>query len=155
MRWQLRLSHGNQEIHSMAIISQDTIKLGCSGSQGKIQIQTFFLGTPPGKVCHPTFSTVVENPLALPQVQISPFFCKTKPIYKKRKCAQVSMDKRIAIMNNAGDFRKSNPIKANVGGLGNLFDHIEILVLKTKLKILILRDRLDILLINEALRLIR
>jgi len=26
----------------MAIISQDTIKLGCSGSQGKIQIQTFF-----------------------------------------------------------------------------------------------------------------
>ena len=26
----------------MAIISQDVIKLGCSGSQGKIQIQTFF-----------------------------------------------------------------------------------------------------------------
>ena len=32
----------NQEIHSMAIISQDAIKLGCSGGQGKIQIQTFF-----------------------------------------------------------------------------------------------------------------
>ena len=43
MRWRLRLSHGvNQEIHSMAIISQDAIKLGCSGGQGKIQIQTFF-----------------------------------------------------------------------------------------------------------------
>jgi len=146
----------NQKIHSVAIISQDAIKLGCSGGQGKIQIQTLLvIRTPPGRVFHPTCSTVVENPLALPQVQISPFFCKTKPIYKKRKCAQVSMDKRIAIMNNAGDFRKSNPIKANVGGLGNLFDHIEILVLKTKLKILILRDRLDILLINEALRLIR
>jgi len=26
----------------MDIISQDTIKLGCSGGQGKIQIQTFF-----------------------------------------------------------------------------------------------------------------
>ena len=40
----------NQEIHSMAIISQDTIKLGCSGGQGKIQIQTFFvLGTPCGE----------------------------------------------------------------------------------------------------------
>jgi hypothetical protein len=47
------------------------------------------------------------------------------------------------------------PNKVNVGSLGNLFDHIEILVLKTKLKILILQDRLDILLINEALRLIR
>ena len=53
------------------------------------------------------------------------------------------------------DFRKTNPIKANVGSLGNLFDHIEIFVFKTKLKILILQDRLDILLINEALRLIR
>ena len=51
--------------------------------------------------------------------------------------------------------KKTNPIKANVGSLGNLFDHIEIFVFKTKLKILILQDRLDILLINEALRLIR
>ena len=49
----------------------------------------------------------------------------------------------------------SKPIKANAGSLGNLFDHIEIFVFKTKLKILILQDRLDILLINEALRLIR
>ena len=32
----------NQEIHSMAIISQDAIKLGCSGGQGKIQIKHFF-----------------------------------------------------------------------------------------------------------------
>ena len=29
---------------------------------------------------------------------------------------------------------KTNPIKANVGSLGNLFDHIEIFVFKTKLK---------------------
>ncbi len=28
----------------------------------------------------------------------------------------------------------SNPNKANVGSLGNLFDHIEIFVFKTKLK---------------------
>jgi len=50
---------------------------------------------------------------------------------------------------------KTNPNKANVGSLGNLFDHIEIFVFKTKLKILILQARLDILLINEPLRLIR
>jgi hypothetical protein len=29
----------NQETHSMAVISQDAIKLGCLGGQGKIQIQ--------------------------------------------------------------------------------------------------------------------
>jgi hypothetical protein len=49
---------------------------------------------------------------------------------------------------------KTKPIKAKAGSLGNLFDHIEIFVFKTKLKILILQDRLDIVLINEALRLI-
>jgi hypothetical protein len=43
MRWRLRLSHGvNQEIHPMAIISQDAIKLGCSGGQGKTHAQTMF-----------------------------------------------------------------------------------------------------------------
>ena len=47
----------------MAIISQDAIKLGCSGGQGKIQIQTLLvLETPPGRACHPTCSTMVENP---------------------------------------------------------------------------------------------
>ncbi len=30
-------------------------------------------------------STIVENPLALPQVQIDPILCKTKPICKKPK----------------------------------------------------------------------
>jgi len=46
MRWRLSLSHGvNQEIDSMAIISQDAIKLGCSGGQGKIQIQTLLQHT--------------------------------------------------------------------------------------------------------------
>ena len=41
----------NQEIYSMAIISQvadsegDAIKLGCSGGQGKIQIQTLLQHT--------------------------------------------------------------------------------------------------------------
>ena len=50
---------------------------------------------------------------------------------------------------------KTKPNKANAVSLGNLFDHIEILVFKIKLKILILRDKLDILLINEPLRLIR
>jgi len=71
----------NQEIHSMAIISQDVIKLGCSGSQGKIQIQTLFvLRTSQGRACHPTCSTMVENPL-----QIGLFFCKTKPICRMLK----------------------------------------------------------------------
>jgi len=55
---------------------------------------------------------------------------------------------------------RSGRDKANIGSLSNLsprdlFDHIENLVLKTKLRILILQDMLDILLINEALRLIR
>ena len=45
--------------------------------------------------------------------------------------------------------------KTKVAGNGNLFDHIEILVLKTNLKILILWDGLDILPVNEALQPVR
>ena len=45
--------------------------------------------------------------------------------------------------------------KTKVAGMSNLFDHIEIFVLKTKLKILILRDGFDILPVNEALRPVR
>ena len=56
-------------------------------------------------------------------------------------------------MYDFADAGKTNPNKANADSLGNLFDHIEIFVFKTKLKILILQDMLDILLINEALRL--
>ena len=46
----------------MAIISQDAIKLGCSGGQGKIQIQTLLvLGTLPGRACHPTCTTITPT----------------------------------------------------------------------------------------------
>jgi len=75
MRWLMRLSHGvNQEIHSMAIISQDAIKLGCSGGQGKIQIRTLFQHT-----------TQFVLKLSRILYKLTYFFYKTKPICEKAK----------------------------------------------------------------------
>ena len=124
-----------------------------------------------------TCSTIVENPLQIglflqnkANVKIGKLnisiatikdYDKKQRIINNERYSKQSQSKPIlkikagARMNNASNFGKTNPNKANVGSLGNLFDHIEIFVFKTKLKILILQDRLDILLINEALRLIR
>jgi len=150
VRWRLSLSHGvNQEIHSMAIISQDAIKLGCSGGQSKIQIQTYAIGIITGFsfICAKQYN--IRDTL---HASRDTNFLQNKPnfggaqmstsIYEQKDCEK---------MKNASDFRKTNPIKANIGSLSNLsprdlFDHIEILVSKTKLRILILQDRLDILL---------
>jgi hypothetical protein len=79
-------------------------------------------------------------------------------VFRKNKAKQTQFKLEAQRRSLRVSFLESSnrgPNKVNVGSLGNLFDHIEILVLKTKLKILILQDRLDILLINEALRLIR
>ena len=64
----------------MAIISQDAIKLGCSGGQGKIQIQTFFEHADQLVQQLRLRRTSVENPL-----QIGLFLCKTNPISEKVK----------------------------------------------------------------------
>jgi len=83
---------------------------------------------------------------------------QTNPVIRPRFQLRISFHLRQGYDGQVGG--QAGRDKANVGSLSNssprdLFDYIENLVLKTKLKILILQDKLDILPINETIRLIR
>jgi len=96
----------------MAIISQDAIKLGCSGGQGKIQIQTLFvLGTPRGDHASQLVLQCRKawpSPLSRILYKSAYFFAKQSQFRKTQMNANLC-GKKDCEKGQRGVFRKNKP----------------------------------------------